>query len=106
MAHTYNKSQYWAAPTSILEGLECAQRAVVTQTNDPETLALAARSIAYLGGRIEEALEIAERAYTIGPNLFVVVDASGWLNLYGNRAAVALARFEHAARLNPHDPFG
>jgi adenylate cyclase len=76
---------------------------------DPESgtgLAIAAVTLANLGGKLDQAVEIANKALRLHPNSSTVCANCGWVFLLGAEYDRALALFEAARRMSPLDPRG
>ena len=54
------------------------------------------------GGDLDEALEYANRAYALLPNLDEVADTLGWIYLKHNRTADAIAAFDRIVQKTPN----
>lgn len=103
-AYKVRKAQAIASASDIAEGVRLAAEALDAHRDDPDTLAEASQSIAFLGFEYDRALRGADRALAINPNSTYALDASGWIRLYVGDATVAIEQFLRARRLNPLDP--
>jgi adenylate cyclase len=71
---------------------------------DPETLAFAAITSAYMVGDGESEIEMADRAVTLNPNSFLAWSSRGHVYQTAGRPEEAVGSFERAVRMNPIDP--
>ena len=90
--------------TVALEQMRLARAALDSDPNDPEIVACVARTIAFLGRDDETALQLADRATELCPNLALAWNHRGWVNMNCGRPAEALVSLERALSLSPHDP--
>ena len=98
----------------VKSGLRFAEEALSDHKDNPVTLSLAGLAIGMLGYRAlgfrvlgfryEEALRAIDRAFSLSPNLFVVLFAAGYIRLIVGDGDAAIAHFERAIRLSPLDP--
>jgi adenylate cyclase len=72
--------------------------------SDPDTLALAGFTTAYMVGDCEDAIEMADRAVELNPNSFFAWNYRGWVYRVAGRPQEALPSFERAIRASPVDP--
>ncbi|MGH8674548.1 MAG: adenylate/guanylate cyclase domain-containing protein [Burkholderiales bacterium] len=98
----------------VKSGLRFAEEALADHKDNPVTLSLAGLALGMLGYRAlgfrvlgfryEEALRAIDRAFSLSPNLFVVLIAAGYIRLIVGDGDAAIAHFERAIRLSPLDP--
>jgi TolB-like protein len=93
----------FSAP-EIAEGVALARLAAANGRDDPTALALAGRSLAYLGGDLDTSVLLIERACDLNPNSALAWGRAGMVRSYLGDHATAIARFERAIRLSPVDP--
>lgn len=103
-AYKVRKAQALATPADVETGVRLAREALDAHRDDPDTLAEASHSIAFLGFEYDHALYGVERALAINPNSTYALNASGWVRLYVGDATGAIEHFLRAHRLNPLDP--
>jgi adenylate cyclase len=72
--------------------------------DDPETLAWAAATSAFMVGDCESEMEIADRAVALNPNSFNAWHAKGWVFRVAGLPEEAVRSFERAIRINPVGP--
>jgi adenylate cyclase len=92
------------------QGAEAACKAAMRGVSaDPENgtvLAVAAWSLAMLGGRHDQAHDLALRALRLHPNSAYVRTCCGWALIFSGNPEHALDHFDVARRLSPVDPRG
>jgi tetratricopeptide (TPR) repeat protein len=88
----------------IAEGATLARLAATNGRNDPTALALAGQSLAYLGGDLDAAALLIERACELNPNSALAWARAGIVKEYLGDQTTAIANFERATRLSPVDP--
>jgi adenylate cyclase len=71
---------------------------------DPETLAFAALTSAYMVGDIESETEMADRAVALNPNSFLAWSSRGHVYRVAGLPDEAVGSFERAIRMSPTDP--
>lgn len=87
------------------EALTAAHRAAVTDPDNGQSLAYAARVIAHSGGNIDEAVDLANRALHLHPNSAEVQTQCGWVFVVDGNSEKALECFAMARHMNPVDPY-
>jgi adenylate cyclase len=88
------------------EACAAARKAVETDPENGTALAVAAFTIAALGGGLDETVELANRALRLHPNSSTVCTNCAWVFTYGGEYGKALDLLDTARRLNPLDPRG
>ncbi len=78
--------------------------ALSVDDGDPDTLAWAGFTLAYIIGDCERAIEIADRAVALNPNSFLAWSRRGWVYRVAGLPEEALPSFERAIRMSPVDP--
>ncbi|HVF65181.1 MAG TPA: adenylate/guanylate cyclase domain-containing protein [Casimicrobiaceae bacterium] len=86
------------------EGTTLAREALAAHRDDPVTLATAAWALCYLDSAHDEAMDAADRALELAPNVASVLNHAGWTKVFAGDANEAVAIFERAMRLSPRDP--
>jgi len=72
--------------------------------DDPDAVALAAMTSAYMVGDCESEIELADRAVALNPNSFVAWSCRGQVYRIAGRPEEAIRSFERAIRMSPVDP--
>jgi adenylate cyclase len=72
--------------------------------SDPDTLAWASVTSAFMVGDCESEIELADRAVALNPNSFQAWHCRGWVYQIAGPQEEAIRSFEHAIRLSPIDP--
>jgi adenylate cyclase len=88
----------------VAQALALARAALADANDDPETLRMAGRGVAYLGGDVAAGRMALDRAMILNPNSARVLTASGWLHMYAAQWETARDEFRRALRLSPLDP--
>lgn len=103
--YPYRVTQGWTEvlEKDVEEGCRLARIVVDGDRGDPEALASAAFTLAYLGHHYDEALVLIDQALLLNANSFWVCDVDGWLRLYVLDCQRAVASFQKAYRLSPLD---
>jgi adenylate cyclase len=86
------------------EAVRLLRLALSVDDGDPDTLAQAGFTLAYMVGDCERAIEIADRAVALNPNSFLAWDGRGWAYRVAGLPKEALPSFERAIRMSPVDP--
>jgi adenylate cyclase len=104
--HLLSVVQGWAVDPKleIAEATRLSSLALSIDPNDPETLAMVGRGLAYMSGDFGAAIEMVDRAVALNPNSASVWDQRSWAYQYAGRAEEAILSFERAIRLSPLDP--
>src|SRR6516225_5286822 len=86
------------------EAVRLVRLALSLDDGDPETLAWAAFTSAYMVGDCESEMEIADRAVALNPNSFNAWHYRGWVYKIAGLPEEAVRSFELAMRMSPVDP--
>jgi adenylate cyclase len=87
-----------------MEAVRFLRLALSLDDSDPDTLAGAALTSAWLVGDCESAIELADRAVVLNPNSFQASNGRGWVYRIAGLPEEALRSFERAMRVSPVDP--
>jgi TolB-like protein/Flp pilus assembly protein TadD len=88
----------------IAEAVALARLAATNGRDDPTALALAGRSLAYLGRDLDAGALLIERACNLNPNSALAWTRAGIVRSFLGDHATATANLERAIRLSPVDP--
>ena len=104
--HLFLVGQNWAedAAAAMARAAELAERAVALDPSDARAVTIAGHIRAFLDHRIEEAMQMHERALSLNPSLPLAWVFSGMADCYAGRHQEAISRIGHARRLSPCDP--
>jgi adenylate cyclase len=86
------------------EAVRLLRLALSVDDSDPDTLAWAGFTLAYMVGDCERAIEIADRAVALNPNSFFAWHCRGWVYREAGLPEESLQSFERAMRMSPADP--
>jgi len=86
------------------EAIRLFRLALSLDDGDPETLAAAAITSAFIIGDSEGEIEMADRAVALNPNSFNAWHARGWVYRIAGLPEEAVQSFERAVRMSPVDP--
>jgi adenylate cyclase len=86
------------------EAVRLFRLALSLDDGDPETLAWAAFTSAYMVGDCESEIEIADRTVALNPNSFNAWHYRGWVYKIAGLPEEAVRSFELAMRMSPVDP--
>jgi adenylate cyclase len=86
------------------EAVRLSSLALSLDDSDPDTLAWAGFTLAYMVGDFEYAIEIADRAVELNPNSFLAWNYRGLVYRAAGLPEEALPSFERAIRASPVDP--
>jgi adenylate cyclase len=86
------------------EAIRLLHLALSTGDGDPDTLAWAAATSAFMVGDCESEMEMADRAVALNPNSFVAWVSRGWVYRVAGLPEEAVRSFERAVRMSPVDP--
>jgi len=86
------------------EAVRLVRLAVNLDDSDPETLAFACVTLAFLASECESAVEMADRAVALNPNSFNAWSNRGWVHNVAGLPEEAVRSFEQAIRVSPVDP--
>lgn len=74
--------QWWATPEDVAKGSRLAHEALISNRDEPTTIALAAHALAYITHDFDRALAAMDRAVRLNPNSAIILNTSGWLRLW------------------------
>jgi adenylate cyclase len=86
------------------EAIRLLRLALSIDDDDPDALALAAMTSAYMLGDCESEIELVDRAVALNPNSFVAWRCRGQVYRIAGRPEEAIRSFERAIRVSPIDP--
>jgi len=86
------------------EAVRLLRLALSTDDNDPDTLAFAAMTSAFMVGDSESEIEMADRAVALNPNSFRAWSGRGHVYRIAGLPEEALQSYERAIRMSPIDP--
>jgi adenylate cyclase len=86
------------------EAVRLLRLALSIDDDDPETIAWACRTSAFMVGDCESEIEMADRAVALNPNLFEAWHTRGWVYRNAGLPEEAVRSFERAVRMSPVDP--
>jgi adenylate cyclase len=86
------------------EAIRLVRLALSVDDSDPDTLAFACVTSAYMVGDCESEIEMADRAVALNPNSANAWQARGWVCKIAGLPEEAVLSFERAIRLSPVDP--
>lgn len=86
------------------EAVRLLRLALSVDDSDPEILAWACVTSAYMVGDFESAMEMADRAVGLNPNLYSAWSCRGWVYKAAGLPEEAVGSFERAIRVSPVDP--
>jgi adenylate cyclase len=86
------------------EAIRLLRLALSTDDGDPDTIAMAAMTSAYMVGDSESEIELADRAVALNPNSFRAWSCRGQVYRTAGLPEEALQSFERAIRMSPIDP--
>jgi adenylate cyclase len=86
------------------EAVRLVRLALSIDDSDPETLALASVTSAFMVGDSEAEIEMADRAVALNPNLYIAWANRGHVYGIAGLEEEAIRSFERAVRLSPVDP--
>jgi adenylate cyclase len=85
------------------EAVRLLRLALSVDDSDPDTLAWAGFTLAYMIGDREGSIELADRAVALNPNSFLAWTNRGWVHQSAGLPEEALPSFERAIRVSPVD---
>jgi adenylate cyclase len=105
---TLQWSQGWESGSQIAraEAVRLARQAIETGKDDPDTLHMAASTLAWFAGDHATAADAVDRALILNPNCAPAWRTRGYVLFRQNRPEPALDAFHRALRLSPLDPLG
>jgi adenylate cyclase len=86
------------------EAVRLSRLALSINDGDPDTLAWASVTSAYMVGDCESETEMADRAVALNPNSFLAWGCRGQVYRVAGLPEEAVRSFEHAIRMSPVDP--
>jgi len=86
------------------EAVRLLRLALSIDDGDPDTLACASVTSAYMVGDCESEIEMADRAVALNPNSFLAWGCRGQVYRIAGLPEEAVRSFEHAIRMSPVDP--
>jgi len=86
------------------EAVRLVRLAMSVDNSDPETLALASVTLAFVAGDYESAVEMADRAVALNQNSFEAWHSRGWVYFLAGLPEEAVRSFERGIRMSPIDP--
>ncbi|MFB9266442.1 winged helix-turn-helix domain-containing tetratricopeptide repeat protein [Bradyrhizobium erythrophlei] len=86
------------------EAIRLLRLALSLDDGDPETLAWACVTSAFMVGDSESEMELADRAVALNPNSFTAWIGRGWVYKVAGLPEEAVRSFERAMRMSPLDP--
>jgi adenylate cyclase len=86
------------------EAIRLLRLALRVDTGDPETLASACITSAFMVGDSESEMEMADRAVALNPNSFTAWNSRGWVYRVAGLPEEAVRSLERAIRTSPVDP--
>jgi adenylate cyclase len=86
------------------EAVRLLRLALSIDDGDPDTLAWASVTSAYMVGDCESEIEVADRAVALNPNSFQAWNARGWVYRIAGLPEEAVRSLERAIRMSPVDP--
>jgi adenylate cyclase len=86
------------------EAVRLLRLALSIDDGDPDTLAMAAMTSAFIVGDCESEIEMADRAVALNPNSYLVWAGRGHVYRIAGLPEEAVRSFERAMRLSPVDP--
>jgi TolB-like protein len=90
--------------SEIEEAIGLARKAIVSGGDEPEGLAIAGLSLAFLAGDNKAALSAIDRAIALNPNLALAWGRRALVLIFLNRPDEAIASAQRAIRLSPREP--
>jgi adenylate cyclase len=86
------------------EAVRLSRLALNVDDSDPDTLAWASVTSAYMVGDSESEIEMVDRAVALNPNSFLAWIGRGWVYRVAGLPEEAVRSFERAMRMSPVDP--
>jgi adenylate cyclase len=86
------------------EAVRLVRLSLSVDDSDPDTLACAGFTLAYMVDDCEGAIEVADRSVELNPNSFLAWNFRGWVYRVAGLPEEALPCFERAIRASPVDP--
>jgi tetratricopeptide (TPR) repeat protein len=86
------------------EAVRLARLVLSADDSDPEALAIAAVTLAFMVGDCESSVELADRAVVLNPNSYWAWASRGWVYRVAGLPEEAIQSFERSFRMSPVDP--
>ena len=86
------------------EAVRLVRLALSIDDSDPDTLAWASVTSAFMVGESEGEIEMADRAVALNPNSSIAWNCRGWVYNQAGLPEEAIRSFERAIRMSPVDP--
>jgi adenylate cyclase len=86
------------------EAVRLSRLALSIDDGDPDSIAMAAATSAFMVGDSEGEIEMADRAVALNPNSFTAWNIRGWVYRIAGLPEEAIRSFEQSMRLSPVDP--
>lgn len=86
------------------EAIRLLEAALAVARDDPHVLAQVGFIFGYLGHRRDTAMAMVNRAVDLYPNASCTRATAGWVHIYQDQPATAMAHFAEALRVDPVDP--
>jgi adenylate cyclase len=106
--HCHSNNVVWGFATDPQfdrgEAIRFVRLALSVDDGDPDTLAWAAHTSAFVADEYEGAIEMADRAVALNPNSYAAWHARGWVYKQAGLCEEAIQSFERAVRMSPVDP--
>src|SRR5262245_12217449 len=87
-----------------MEAIRLSRLALSIDDSDPDTLAWAAITSAFMVGDTESEIEMADRAVALNPNSYIAWNNRGWVYGIAGLPEEAVRSLERAIRVSPVDP--
>ena len=86
------------------EAVRLLRLALSVDDSDPDTLAWAGMTSAFMVGDCETEIEMSDRAVALNPNSYHTWNCRGWVYKIAGQPEEAIRSFERAVRMSPLDP--
>jgi adenylate cyclase len=106
VCHSNNVTLGYAADPQFErnESVRLVRSALSIDDSDPEMLAMASISLAFMIGDSESGIEMVDRAVALNPNSYIAWQNRGWVYKIAGLQEEAIRSFERAIRMSPIDP--
>jgi TolB-like protein len=100
------KVQGFVSPSDpgLAEGVRMARLAAEIGKDDPEALWMAAVTLSFVGGELEDGLALLDRSLALNPNSANGLMASGLVRAHYGDTEAAIAHLKRSRQLSPLDP--